>query len=177
MILPLAVIGQLAATCAPQVAPQTIAAIVQTESRGDALAIHDNTDRRSYAPQSKGEAIALARRLYDAGHNYDSGITQINNRNLGWLGLTLEDVFDPCKAMGAAAALLTSFSRYNTGSPTAGFANGYVRRVLTATADPNSPRAQHSADPRGGDDPPGSGAKPVHQWNAFPDPAEDSWNQ
>ena len=37
--------------------------------------------------------------------------------------------------MRAAALLLQSYSRYNTGSPTAGFANGYVQRVVSAVAE------------------------------------------
>ena len=36
--------------CAPQVAPVTLAAIVQQESGGDWLAIHDNTAGRALRP-------------------------------------------------------------------------------------------------------------------------------
>ena len=46
MILPLAVVTTLAATCAPQVAPATFAAIAKTESGRDPLAIGDNTAHR-----------------------------------------------------------------------------------------------------------------------------------
>jgi hypothetical protein len=41
-------------------------------------------------------------------------------------------------------------------------------RVVSASSNTVSPRAQTQADPRGGDIPPGSGAKPT-DWNVFPD--------
>ena len=57
---------------------------------------------------------------------------QINRGNFAWLGLTVDAAFDPCRSIAAGAAVLTQISRYNTGSPTAGFRNGYVARVLAA---------------------------------------------
>ena len=59
---------------------------------------------------------------------------QINERNFEWLGLTPQTALDPCQSIRAAAQLLQSYSRYNTGSPTDGFANGYVQRVSSAVA-------------------------------------------
>src|SRR3546814_11028514 len=52
MTLPAAVIMGLAAQCAPSVAPATIAAIVQTESRGFELAIGVNGLARQPAPET-----------------------------------------------------------------------------------------------------------------------------
>ena len=60
MILPLAVFLQIAAGCAPQIAPTTLAAIARTESRFNPWAIHDNTTGRSYWPRDKAEAVAIA---------------------------------------------------------------------------------------------------------------------
>jgi type IV secretion system protein VirB1 len=60
VLLPLATLTFLAASCAPQVAAETIAAIAQTESGRDPLAIHDNSTRESHHPSEKGEAAALA---------------------------------------------------------------------------------------------------------------------
>ena len=57
---------------------------------------------------------------------------QINSRNFEWLGLSLQDAFDPCASVRAGATVLTQLSRYNTGSPRAGFSNGYVARVLAS---------------------------------------------
>jgi hypothetical protein len=48
------------------------------------------------------------------------------------LSLGIADAFQPCKGVAAAARLIELFSRYNTGSPTRGIANGYARSVLTA---------------------------------------------
>jgi type IV secretion system protein VirB1 len=176
-LLPLSLLAMLAATCAPQIAPATLAAIAQTESHLDPLAISDNTAHRSYRPKDKTEAVALARQLIGAGHSVDSGLMQINNANMKWLDLSIPDAFEPCASLAAGAKVLTSLSRYNSGSPTASIP--YAVRVLAAAADLNSPRAQPTAVPRGGDFPSGSGAKPhePHRWNAFPDPAEDSWTQ
>ena len=132
VILPLAVVSTLAVACAPSVAPGTLAAVAQTESHLDPLAIHDNTEGRSYQPGDTARAIGLAHRLIAERHSVDLGLMQINSGNSRWLGLTVEDAFDPCRSIAAGAAVLTAYSRYNTGSPTAGFRNGYVARVLVA---------------------------------------------
>jgi type IV secretion system protein VirB1 len=149
-----------------------LVAVAQTESHLDPLAVHDNTTHRSYSPATKADAVLTAQQLITEGHNLDLGMMQINTGNLGWLRLTIERAFDPCQSLKAGAAVLTAISRYNTGSHTAGFSNGYVRRVLTALHElpsTNSPRAQINAVPRGGDIPPGSGANA--RWNPFLEPA------
>lgn len=61
MTLPAAVIIGLAAQCAPNVAPATIAAIVQTESHGFELAIGVNGLARQPAPASSVERRASRR--------------------------------------------------------------------------------------------------------------------
>ena len=111
-----------------------LAAIAQTESGLDPLAIGDNTAHRSSHPSAKAEAIALAAQLAAEGHDLDLGLMQINHRNFGWLGLVADDAFEPCRSFAAGAAVLTAFSRYNTGSPRAGFDNGYVARVARGRA-------------------------------------------
>jgi type IV secretion system protein VirB1 len=131
-MMPFAIFTQLATACAPQVAPQMLAAIAQVESQRDPLAIGDNTAHRAYHPADKAQAIALAQRLMAAGHDLDLGMMQINDRNLNWLGLSLDRAFDPCRSLRAGATVLTALSRYNTGSPTRGFRNGYVASVITA---------------------------------------------
>ena len=100
MILPLAVVTTLAVTCAPQVAPATLAAIAQTESGLDPFAVGDNTAHRSYHPAAKPEAVALAAQLAAEGHDLDLGLMQINQRNFGWLGLAADDAFEPCRFAG-----------------------------------------------------------------------------
>jgi type IV secretion system protein VirB1 len=166
VILPLAVITTLAVTCAPQVAPATLTAIAQTESGLDPLAVGDNTANRSYHPSAKPEAIALAAQLAAEGHDLDLGLMQINQRNFGWLGLAAGAAFEPCRSLAAGAAVLTAFSRYNTGSPGAGFDNGYVARVVAAGRATSAAKAALAGD---------KAAAPNRDagdgWNVFPDGA------
>ncbi|MGH7097087.1 MAG: lytic transglycosylase domain-containing protein [Stellaceae bacterium] len=136
MILPLAAFMNYAIACAPQMqgAVEPLKGIAITESRLDPLAIKDDTTGRSYWPRDKAEAVSIAGRLISAGHNIDAGLMGINLTNWRWLGLTPDTVFDPCQNIRAGATVLTAFSRYNTGSPTRGFHNGYVARVIQAAA-------------------------------------------
>ena len=76
--------------------------------------------------------IGAAPRLIAVGHSVDLGPWQINSRNLAMLDLGIGDAFEPCKAVAAAARLIELFSRYNTGSPSRGIANGYAAAVMTA---------------------------------------------
>lgn len=149
MTLPAAVIMGLAAQCAPSVAPATIAAIVQTESRGFELAIGVNGLARQPAPAtSVAQAVQTARSYVAKGYSVDLGLGQINSRNMKALGLTWDNVFDPCTNIAAAGAVLSgnyrsvraglhpqralriALSMYNTGSQSRGFSNGYVGKVV-----------------------------------------------
>ena len=125
----------LAAVCAPDVAPETLAAIAKVESGMNTLAIHVNGPG-SYATEAASVNVAIVRAsaLLRTGRSIDLGLMQINSRNLGWLGLSVEDAFDPCRNIAAGARVLTAFSGYNTGHPRRGFENGYVARVLATRA-------------------------------------------
>ena len=143
-----AAIIALASQCAPNVAPQTVLAIVHTESRGRPFAVNVNGAAQPSTPTSAADAIATAQRYIAAGYSVDLGLGQINSRNMRWLGLTWDTVFDPCTNIAALGAVLTSnynsaksgrdpqtalrvaLSMYNTGSQTRGFRNGYVARVV-----------------------------------------------
>lgn len=142
----------LAAACAPQVAPQTLLAVAQVESGLDPLAIGVNgPGGRGPRPRTRWEAVVNATGLIAAGRNIDLGLAQINSRNLGWLGLSVADAFDPCRSLAASAQVLAmgyrraapragreqaslriALSYYNTGHPRRGVANGYVARVVAA---------------------------------------------
>lgn len=144
----------LSATCAPGVAPETMAAIVRTESGFKPLAIGINGGGRlERQPANLSEAVATAKWLIANGYNIDMGLGQINSANLRRLGLGAEDVFDPCKNLagaarilqenyrqaapsvkGGQAALQEALSAYNTGNFRTGFNNGYVRRVVNSAA-------------------------------------------
>ena len=69
---------QLAAACAPQAAPGTLAAVAATESRFDPLAIFDSTTRTAWRPRGRGKAIALTWRLIGAGHAVDLGLMHLD---------------------------------------------------------------------------------------------------
>lgn len=151
-MLDLADLQTLAARCAPSIAPATLLAVVKAESGFDPLAIGVNGPGggpvRSRRPE---EAVRRAKALIATGRSVDLGLGQINSRNLGWLGLTVEAAFDPCRNLAAAARVLedgwrragsaapqarlrTALSFYNTGHPTRGARNGYVARVVRAAA-------------------------------------------
>jgi type IV secretion system protein VirB1 len=137
----------LASQCAPSVAPETVLAIIQTESSGYPLALNVNGGRQPARQSNAADAAATARRFVAAGYSVDLGLGQINSRNMRWLGLTWETVFDPCTNVAAMARVLTNnynaaltgrdpqtalrvaLSMYNTGSQTRGFRNGYVAKV------------------------------------------------
>lgn len=147
MILASASLAALLAQCAPQVSPDTMTAIVMTESKGNPWAIGVNGAGAVKQPSSKAEAIRVARDLILRGKNIDMGLGQINSANLSWLKLSVEQVFDPCTNLRAGAFVLTdnyrravrggeerplhaALSAYNTGSFTRGLRNGYVAKVM-----------------------------------------------
>jgi type IV secretion system protein VirB1 len=205
MMLPLAFVVQLASACAPEAAPGTLAAVAATESRFDPLAIGDNTTGTSWRPGTRQEAVALARSLIGDGHAVDLGLMQIDASNLAPLHLSLSQSFNPCASLSAGArvlaadytpapvagspthqstqaALQTALSRYNTGSPTKGFRNGYVTRVLaaakrvvpeidpgTTAAEPSKPAAAPAAPSWNVFDVPTDSAQPAGSgWDVFP---------
>lgn len=142
-----AILG-LAAQCAPNIAPQTVAAIVRTESRGNPFALNVNGGQQPPPATNAADAAATARRYISAGYSVDLGLSQINSRNMRWLGLTWETVFDPCTNIAALGRVLSqnyqsvkhgrepqtalrlALSLYNTGSTSRGFRNGYVAKVV-----------------------------------------------
>ena len=148
MTYTVAAILALASQCAPNVAPQTVAAIVRTESAGNPLALNVNGARQPARQRSAADAAATARRYIEAGYSVDLGLGQINSRNMRKLGLTWETVFDPCANVAALGQILTqnyqsvsngrhpqtalrlAISLYNTGSISRGFRNGYVAKVV-----------------------------------------------
>ena len=138
----------LASQCAPTVAPETVLAIIQTESIGEPFALNVNGGRQPARQNNAADAAATARRYVAAGYSVDLGLGQINSRNMRWLGLTWDTVFDPCTNVAALGRVLTTnynavsagrdpqtalrvaLSMYNTGSQTRGFRNGYVAKVI-----------------------------------------------
>jgi type IV secretion system protein VirB1 len=121
----------VALQCAPSIDPHMLVGIAQHESGLETETLHDN----STGTVIRGpDIIGVAAQLIADGHSVDLGAWQINSKNLGLLGLGLADAFDPCGSVAGVARLLGLFSRYNTGSPTRGIANGYAVGVTAAIA-------------------------------------------
>jgi len=147
----------LALECAPWVAPQTMAAIVKTESQFNPLAININAGAKlERQPKTKQEAVVTAKWLLANNYNIDMGLGQVNSANLTKTKMSVEDAFDECKNLRAAASILkwnfqsaskkipgeqaalhAAISAYNTGSFTRGFSNGYVQKVVNSANNTN----------------------------------------
>jgi type IV secretion system protein VirB1 len=125
-----AAFASLLATCAPQAPSQYLTALARTESGFHPYAVGDNTTRKSYRFETKEAAVAYVASAIATGRSVDVGLMQINSTNFGWLGLGPESALDPCINVASGARVLAAFSAYNTGSPTRGFANGYVEKVV-----------------------------------------------
>jgi type IV secretion system protein VirB1 len=101
-------------------------------------------------PISLDEAIAWTKWLLARGITVSIGLLQVNSEHAALLHLTPEQLFDPCTNLRSGAAILSAtyaatarvhgegfaaldsaLSFYNTGSPSAGLTNGYVRQVKT----------------------------------------------
>jgi type IV secretion system protein VirB1 len=131
--LTLAAALALAAQCGGGLDPNMLVGIAQHESGLNPAAVHDNTDGRSYFPDTSEAGLSLLHALRERGHtSIDVGLAQINTSNFGWLGLTPATALDPCASFRAGAAVLTAFSAYNTGSPTRGITNGYAQATVAS---------------------------------------------
>jgi type IV secretion system protein VirB1 len=179
----------LASQCAPTVAPETVLAIVRTESRGDSFALNVNGARQPPKQSNEADAIQTARRYVDAGYTVDMGLGQINSRNMRALGLTWDRVFDPCTNIGALGQILTqnfnavkagrdpqaalriAISLYNTGNTSRGFRNGYVAKVVSNAGVNDSVTAFERATPEFEASPRGEALDLIASENTPPQPA------
>jgi len=137
--------------CAPpEVAPETLQAVIRVESGGDSLAVGVNLPgqpARAVHPASRAEALAIVEDVLAQGGSVDLGLMQVNSRNLAWLGYSVADMFDACSNIRAGATILqdnyrralqiapagqpalrAALSAYNSGDFNRGFVNGYVAR-------------------------------------------------
>lgn len=152
--------------CAPTVHPETMAALISAESRGHQFAIADagpvklpwaqrKALVRSYYLGSVDEATTKATELIAAGHTVSLGLSQVNDRNLGRLGLTVRAMFDPCTNLATGGKIVTEFylravkkfgpggkalraaiSAYNSGDWMRGENEGYVGLVFKQVGRP-----------------------------------------
>ncbi|MBZ9764782.1 lytic transglycosylase domain-containing protein [Mesorhizobium sp. CA8] len=113
--------ADLAQTCAPIVAAQTLAGVVSLESRFEPLAIRINSGPPlSKHPSTKAEAIEIATSLAAEGQDIQLGLGGIGMEELRKLKLSISDAFDPCRNLRATATLL----------------DGYYRLAVNAGANP-----------------------------------------
>jgi len=159
----------LAAICAPNVPLVTLRAIARTESAFHQYALSLDHPRRTAReqglrgggiflarqPKDLAEARAWARWLLDHGRNVSIGLMQVSTQHAADLGVTVDQLFDPCTNMQAGARLLTAkyqeaarslgegqtalnraLSEYNSGSISVGLENGYVATVIDGEFHP-----------------------------------------
>ncbi len=155
--------------CAPEVAPVTMAAIVQGESGGNQFAINDNTSGLHYFPETRNQAVAIARTLIAAGHKIDMGLGQVDSENLGWLNMGIRQTFNACDNLNAAQRILVgayrqagangtqslagAFEAYNSGRTWGdpGYARGVFRNAgVEIPAIPGGQLAPWATRPVGG---------------------------
>lgn len=148
----------LALQCAPAVHPQTMAAIVKTESGLNPWAIGVVDQVLPRQPQSLEEALEVVKGLVEKKANFSVGLAQINRYNFDISKPEL--AFDPCNNLRMAASnleacyerveikgepkqatLLKAVSCYYSGNPARGFkwessfgGTSHVQR-LVANAD------------------------------------------
>lgn len=141
----------MATACAPSVSPKTLSSVVSVESGHNPFAIGVVDGRLVRQPTNLLEGIATARALERRGIRFSAGLGQIYVGNWARLGLDAETVFDPCRNLAAAAAILgqcfrratkeygdqqaalrAALSCYYSDNFTTGFAVGYVEKVVAA---------------------------------------------
>ena len=153
----------IAAACAPDIPLATLRAIARAESAFHPYALSLDHPRRAAReqgfqageillarqPTNLAEARAWTRWLLERGRSVSIGLVQISTQHASDLGLSVDELFDPCTNLRAGARVLTAeyqraaavrgegqdalrqaLSEYNSGSSTVGFDNGYVSSVV-----------------------------------------------
>ncbi len=96
----------LAYQCSPNVAHETLAAIVKIESSYNPYAIGVVGGQLARQPKTRDEAIATANMLYQYGYNFSMGLAQVNLKNLPRYNATIETIFDPCVNLKTGGLIL-----------------------------------------------------------------------
>ncbi len=151
--------------CAVNVAPVTLEAVIKVESAGNPIALNINhLQGEQPRPIAAMEAAMLARQYIARGYSVDLGLMQVNSAHLTELGLTVDQVLDPCTNIAAGGRILTAayvealqsrgegqealkaaLSIYNTGNEIAGQRNGYVARYYGRDVVPALAGGLHAA--------------------------------
>jgi type IV secretion system protein VirB1 len=102
----------LAQTCAPIVAAETLAGVVSLESGFAPFAIRINTaPPLAEQPRAKPEAIEIATSLAAEGHDVQLGLGGVGMEELRKLDLSISDAFDPCLNLQGTATILDGYYR------------------------------------------------------------------
>ena len=102
----------LAQTCAPFVASETLAGVVSLESRFAPFNIRIKSGAPlKRKPATRAEAIEVATSLAAKRHNIQMGLGGIGLEELQRLNLSISDAFDPCLNLRATATLLDGYYR------------------------------------------------------------------
>jgi len=96
----------LAEKCAPTVAPQTMAAVVNVESSYNPFAIGVVGGRLERPAKNLSEAVATARQLEADGWNFSLGVAQVNRYNLPKYQIGYEQAFDACTSVRVGSKIL-----------------------------------------------------------------------
>lgn len=116
---------------------------------------------RSLYPGSLQEAVTTAQTLIANGHTVSLGVAQVNDRNLAQMGVSIQDVFDPCVNIAVGGKILTDFykkavgkfgngpaamsaalSAYNSGDWVRGARDGYVNLIYKQVGKPLAIRTE-----------------------------------
>ena len=106
-------LSTLFGTCGPEVHPSTTQAIIEVESKGNPLAIHDNDTGVSYSPSSRAKAVEIANTLLSRRHSIDIGLMQINSWHLRKKKINSDNLFDPCFNIKTGTEILADFYRHH----------------------------------------------------------------
>ncbi|MQW88519.1 type IV secretion system protein VirB1 [Sinorhizobium saheli] len=102
----------LAQTCAPIVAAETLACVFSLECRFEPFAIRINSGAPlPEQPATKAEAIEIATSLVAERQDIQLGLGGIGMEELRKLKLSIPDAFDPCPNLQATATLLDRYYR------------------------------------------------------------------
>lgn len=137
--------------CSPNVAANTMLAIIKTESNSFPWSIGLNIKgKRLFSqPANFNQAVKWVNYLEQNKYNFDVGLAQVNIKNIHKFGYKAQDLLDPCTNLKVSSsilhknynqarlnssnsyeALLKALSAYNTGNYSSGFTNGYVNKVI-----------------------------------------------
>lgn len=139
--------GELAKRCAPEIAEDTLRAIVKTESGFNPYAI-GVVNGKVKQPKAYHEAMSTIAELELSGADYSVGLAQINRKNFSKYGISASQALDACTNLKVASRILSAcfksakqspapdgkalhdaLSCYYSGNFKTGYRHGYVDKV------------------------------------------------